>query len=161
MPRLTTRVFADLAVWMTGLGLAIGLIFPPFCLLLGLPASGVITPTFFASTLAAGLVVPGHWESARPAGNTAARRGVGCWVPRANPGRRLRGAPVPPLRCDAVVMETTYGDRRHRDLAASVEELYAAIADTFARGGNVVIPSFAVERAQEVLFHLGRIVRAL
>ena len=56
MPRLTTRVFADLAVWMTGFGLAIGLIFPPFCLLLGLPASGVTPPSSFASTLAAGLV---------------------------------------------------------------------------------------------------------
>lgn len=59
MPRLTNRVFTDLAVWMTGFGLVIGLVFPPFCLLLGLPSASVLTPLFFASTLAAGLAVGG------------------------------------------------------------------------------------------------------
>jgi two-component system cell cycle response regulator len=59
LPRITSRVFTDLAVWMTGFGLAIGLIFPPFCLLLGLPSGSVMTPVFFASTLAAGLAVGG------------------------------------------------------------------------------------------------------
>jgi len=57
MPRLTSRVFTDLAIWMMGFGLLIGLVFPPFCLLLGLPAERVITPLFYASTLIAGLVV--------------------------------------------------------------------------------------------------------
>jgi two-component system, cell cycle response regulator len=57
MPRLTSRVFTDLAIWMMGFGLLIGLVFPPFCLLLGLPDSRVITPVFYASTLVAGLVV--------------------------------------------------------------------------------------------------------
>lgn len=57
LPRLTSRVFTDLAIWMTGFGLAIGLVFPPFCLLLGLPAAGVMTPVFYGSTLAAGLAV--------------------------------------------------------------------------------------------------------
>jgi len=57
MPRLTSKVFVDLAIWMTGFGLAIGLVFPPFCLLLGLPADHVLTPLFFASTISAGLVV--------------------------------------------------------------------------------------------------------
>jgi metallo-beta-lactamase family protein len=51
-------------------------------------------------------------------------------------------------------METTYGDRLHKPLAASVEDLYSAIADTFARGGNAVIPTFALERAQEILYFL-------
>lgn len=59
---------------------------------------------------------------------------------------------LPP--CDVVVMETTYGDRRHRSLDLSVQELYAAINDTFARGGNVIIPTFALERAQELLYFL-------
>lgn len=57
MPRLTSRVFTDLAIWMVGFGLLIGFVFPPFCLLLGLPEARVLTPLFFASTLAAGLVV--------------------------------------------------------------------------------------------------------
>jgi metallo-beta-lactamase family protein len=51
-------------------------------------------------------------------------------------------------------METTYGDRAHKELQPSVEELYDAINATVKRGGNVVIPTFALERAQEILFYL-------
>jgi len=64
-------------------------------------------------------------------------------------------------------METTYGDRCHKPIAPSVEELYTAIEQTFARGGNVVIPTFALERAQEILFFLhaavesGRLPRSM
>jgi diguanylate cyclase (GGDEF)-like protein len=57
MPRLTSRVFTDLAIWMASFGLLIGLIFPPFCLLMGLPVDRVMSPPFYASTLIAGLVV--------------------------------------------------------------------------------------------------------
>jgi len=71
-----------------------------------------------------------------------------------NAGRPLLRAPVPPPHADVVVMETTYGDRRHKPIAPSVEELYTAIQETFARGGNVIIPTFALERAQEILFYL-------
>jgi metallo-beta-lactamase family protein len=69
-------------------------------------------------------------------------------------GRPILRDPTPPPRVDAVVMETTYGDRRHRPIAPSIEELYTAIDEAFERGGNVVIPTFALERAQEILFHL-------
>ncbi len=84
-----------------------------------------------------------------------------------NAGRPLLRAPQPPPKCDIVVMETTYGDRRHRPIQASVEELYNAITDTFGRGGNVIIPTFALERAQELLFYLregvagGRLPRSM
>ncbi len=84
-----------------------------------------------------------------------------------NSGRPILRDPQPPPHADAVVMETTYGDRLHKPLGPSVEELYAAITDTFARGGNVVIPTFALERAQEILYHLhagvesGRLPRTL
>jgi metallo-beta-lactamase family protein len=71
-----------------------------------------------------------------------------------NAGRPLLRNPVTPARADIVVMETTYGDRLHRPLDASIEELYAAVADSFERGGNVVIPTFALERAQELLYFL-------
>lgn len=71
-----------------------------------------------------------------------------------NAGRPLLRAPVSPPHCDVVVMETTYGDRLHKPIGPSVEELYVSISDTFARGGNVVIPTFALERAQEILFYL-------
>lgn len=69
-------------------------------------------------------------------------------------GRPILREPTPPPKVDAVVMETTYGDRRHKPIAPSVEELYVAIDDAFERGGNVVIPTFALERAQELLYYL-------
>jgi len=69
-------------------------------------------------------------------------------------GRPLLRPPSPPTEADIIVMESTYGDRQHRSLADSVDELYAAIADTFARGGNVIIPTFALERTQEILYFL-------
>lgn len=69
-----------------------------------------------------------------------------------NAGRPLLAPPSAPAEAEFVVMESTYGDRRHRPYAASVEELYEAITATFRRGGNVIIPTFALERAQEILF---------
>lgn len=71
-----------------------------------------------------------------------------------NAGRPLLRDPVVPADADVVVMETTYGDRLHRPLDASVIELHEAVADAHARGGNVIIPTFALERAQEILFYL-------
>jgi metallo-beta-lactamase family protein len=71
-----------------------------------------------------------------------------------NPGRPILRDPTPAPSVDVVVMETTYGDRLHRPLEPSVDELYEAIGDTFRRGGNVIIPTFALERAQELLFYL-------
>jgi metallo-beta-lactamase family protein len=71
-----------------------------------------------------------------------------------NAGRPLLRDPVTPKHADVVVMETTYGDRRHKALEPSIEELYDAINGTFKRGGNVIIPTFALERAQELLFYL-------
>lgn len=62
--------------------------------------------------------------------------------------------PVPPPDVDIVVMETTYGDRLHKELGPTVTELFEVINDTFKRGGNVIIPTFALERAQELLYHL-------
>jgi metallo-beta-lactamase family protein len=70
-----------------------------------------------------------------------------------NRGRPILRDPAPPP-ADIVVMETTYGDRLHRSVQASVEELYGAVATTLQRGGNVVIPSFALERTQELLYFL-------
>jgi metallo-beta-lactamase family protein len=59
---------------------------------------------------------------------------------------------------DYVVMESTYGDRLHEgDWAPPVEELAQILRDTFARGGNVVIPSFAVGRTQVMLYYLRQI----
>lgn len=68
LPRLTARVFDDLAVWMIGLGLLIGAIFPFVIIPLGVPAAQTLRPGFFAATLTAGLIVG--------AANVALARGV-------------------------------------------------------------------------------------
>lgn len=59
---------------------------------------------------------------------------------------------------DYVVMESTYGDRLHSDKHPDyVKELTRILKETFDRGGNVVIPSFAVGRTQELLYFLRKI----
>ena len=73
-----------------------------------------------------------------------------------NAGNPLLVTPAPPPRADAVVIETTYGDRLHKPMDASIQELYSAISGTLGRGGNVIIPTFALERAQDLLFMLSR-----
>ena len=69
-------------------------------------------------------------------------------------GRAILRDPATPPHVDTVVMETTYGDRLHKQLLPSIEELYAVINETIGRGGNVIIPTFALERAQEILYYL-------
>ncbi|SCP95423.1 MBL fold metallo-hydrolase RNA specificity domain-containing protein [Anaerobium acetethylicum] len=58
---------------------------------------------------------------------------------------------------DYVVMESTYGDRNHEERQDFVTELSEIIQNTFDRGGNVVIPSFAVGRTQELLYFIRKI----
>lgn len=59
---------------------------------------------------------------------------------------------------DYVVMESTYGDRLHtKERPNYVDELTKILQETFDRGGNVVIPSFAVGRTQEILYFLRKI----
>ena len=55
---------------------------------------------------------------------------------------------------DYVIMESTYGDRSHGPRPDYIKELTAIIQRTFDRGGNVVIPSFAVGRTQEMLYFI-------
>ena len=60
---------------------------------------------------------------------------------------------------DYVVMEATYGNRLHKPVADSLEELVDAIGSTFRRGGNVLIPAFAVGRTQDLLYLLNKLVQ--
>ena len=55
---------------------------------------------------------------------------------------------------DYVFTESTYGNRRHKSLEESIQEFKEAIIQSFKDGGNIVIPTFAVERTQEVLYIL-------
>lgn len=68
-----------------------------------------------------------------------------------NTDKLLTPDPAEPDPADIVVIESTYGDRQHRSMRDSIAELRQAILLTFARGGNVLIPSFALERSQELL----------
>ena len=70
--------------------------------------------------------------------------------------RVLLRSPAKPPHAENVVMETTYGDRLHKQLGPSIDEFYQAITETFKRGGNVIIPTFALERAQELLYFLSQ-----
>ncbi|QQR88709.1 MAG: MBL fold metallo-hydrolase [Myxococcales bacterium] len=58
---------------------------------------------------------------------------------------------------DVLICESTYGDRLHPDIARMDEELASIVTKTIGRGGRVLIPTFALERAQEVLFALERL----
>ncbi|HZQ39165.1 MAG TPA: MBL fold metallo-hydrolase, partial [Rhizomicrobium sp.] len=71
-------------------------------------------------------------------------------------GDPLMPDPVTPEGADYLVMESTYGDRRH-DGADPEETLRAIIAKTVHRGGTVIIPAFAVGRAQSLLYHIARL----
>ncbi len=75
-----------------------------------------------------------------------------------NAAQPLLRDPVGPGKQDIVIMESTYGDRLHEEPADYIKELTRILNVTFARGGNVVIPCFAVGRTQQMLYFLREIV---
>jgi metallo-beta-lactamase family protein len=58
---------------------------------------------------------------------------------------------------DVLLLESTYGDRDHRSMLATLEEFEQVIEDASQYGGNILIPSFAVGRTQEIIFRLGEL----
>ena len=74
-----------------------------------------------------------------------------------NKAQPLIKDPVYIKKADYVVMESTYGDRSHGERPDHVKLLAQIIQETFDRGGNVVIPSFAVGRTQEMLYFIRQI----
>ena len=60
-------------------------------------------------------------------------------------------SPTPIKNANTLYIESTYGDRNHRELVDSVAEFKDVITATMQRQGNVIIPSFAIERTQEIL----------
>ncbi|MGE5699395.1 MAG: MBL fold metallo-hydrolase RNA specificity domain-containing protein [Deltaproteobacteria bacterium] len=68
--------------------------------------------------------------------------------------------PAPVEKADVLVMESTYGNRVHKGMEQSIEEFLHAVTDTLGRkGGNVIIPAFAVGRAQDILYLLADLTR--
>ncbi len=68
--------------------------------------------------------------------------------------------PETPSDATYLITESTYGDRLHEPIEAMDDQLAKVLARVHARGGKVVIPSFALERAQEVVFALNRLKTA-
>ena len=62
--------------------------------------------------------------------------------------------PEIPLNADLLITESTYGDRLHTPIEEVDDELAAVIKRVYERGGKIVIPSFALERAQEIVYAL-------
>lgn len=67
--------------------------------------------------------------------------------------------PEPAPASDYIVVESTYGDQVHEGMNTIPGELAKVINDTCAAGGNLIIPSFAVERTQELLYHMSLLLR--
>ena len=62
-------------------------------------------------------------------------------------------------KADFVFMESTYGNRLHEEKEPSLKKLQRIIVETKEAGGNVVIPTFAIERAQELLYDINKLLR--
>jgi metallo-beta-lactamase family protein len=72
-----------------------------------------------------------------------------------NHNSALMNDPESPTEATVVMMEGTYGDRDHRSHEETLKQFREVLAETWQRGGNVMIPSFAIGRTQELIFHLG------
>ena len=64
--------------------------------------------------------------------------------------------PEPIDRADVVLMESTYGGRRHRDRDQTISELGEILTSARSRKGNILIPAFSIGRSQEILYQLGK-----
>jgi len=76
------------------------------------------------------------------------------------PARPLVRDPTPILDADYLLVESTYANRDHKSMEATQDELVEAITDTIERkGGNVIVPAFAVGRTQELVYLLADLTR--
>ena len=110
-------------------------------------------------------ILPGVEVAFRDAGHILGSSIVELWAD----GRKLvfsgdlgpKGTPIlrdpAPIRdADLVLMESTYGDRKHKERAETILELGKILDDAWRDGGNVLIPAFAVGRSQELLYWFAR-----
>ncbi len=74
------------------------------------------------------------------------------------PGRPMLRDPSVFANADYVLIESTYGDRLHTESEDSLKILTKAINDTKRSGGNIIVPSFALERSQEILYYLNQLL---
>jgi metallo-beta-lactamase family protein len=114
-------------------------------------------------------VIPGVRVRFRDAGHILGSCAVEVWVEEGDVDRKLvfsgdLGQYDTPIlrdpeaidRADLVLMESTYGGRRHRDRAETLRELGALLTSPASNEGNILVPAFSIGRSQEILYQLGR-----
>lgn len=103
----------------------------------------------------------------RPAGHVlgsatiACRRGSESVTFSGDLGNRESALQAPaelPERCDVTLVETTYAERNHRSRKETEAEFASVLAGSLEKGGNVLIPTFALERSQAVLYEIRRLM---
>lgn len=113
-------------------------------------------------------ILPGIEICLRDAGHIMGSASVEIWLQEGGVKRKLvfsgdlgqydtpiLNDPAAIATADCVIMESTYGNRLHRDRAATIAELGEIISSARADRGNILIPAFAVGRSQEILYYLG------
>lgn len=114
------------------------------------------TPFEAAPGIRAELRFAGHILGATFVRITTAGRTITFSGDLGRPNDPLMSPPAPPLQTDVLVVESTYGDRRHPPVDPE-QELLHGLKRCLARGGVTVIPGFAVGRAQSLLWHIARL----
>jgi metallo-beta-lactamase family protein len=76
-----------------------------------------------------------------------------------NPNSPLLRDPTVLTEADILLLESTYGDRDHKPLGSTLDELSETLAEAATSGGNVIIPAFAVGRTQDLIYWLGKLQR--
>lgn len=67
--------------------------------------------------------------------------------------------PEPPVKADILIMESTYGDRDHKSLAETLIEFEKIVVEAVESNGKIFIPSFAIGRTQQMLYHIAELIR--
>jgi len=75
-------------------------------------------------------------------------------------GKPILRDPQPVENVDYLIIESTYGDRRHPPIETTDEDLRDVVLKTYQRGGKVIIPAFSVGRTQELVYALHRLIKA-
>jgi metallo-beta-lactamase family protein len=76
------------------------------------------------------------------------------------PDKPILEDPTPVEGCDTLIIESTYGNRQHLEVADAKQELKRVVLDTIQRGGRVIVPAFAVGRTQELVYDLHQLITA-
>jgi len=114
-------------------------------------------------------VVPGVTVRFRDAGHILGSCAVEVWVEHRGTRRKIVFSgdlgqydtpilrdPDPIRKADVVLMESTYGARRHRERRETIDELGNIFTSDRSRKGNILIPAFSIGRSQEIMYQLGK-----